>query len=219
MSLYFFCLMIRRPPRSTRTDTLFHYTTLFRSDATVAVVVHDADAPVPPTAPIGVEIAGAVQVAQTQAGGGIAVAARGAVVDSCGRHDHVAEVAVARARRVAEPVAAPVDATDQVEVAVAVPVAEGGALVVQVDRRRERGGEGGVEADGGAGIGEVRHEPARGCAAHVVEGGHDVEEAVAVGVCEGHAARRSYVVAVGAERSEEHTSELQSLMRISYAVF
>src|SRR3546814_621231 len=26
-----FCLMIRRPPRSTRTDTLFSYTTLFRS--------------------------------------------------------------------------------------------------------------------------------------------------------------------------------------------
>src|SRR3546814_12111514 len=38
MSLYifsnifcFFFLMIRRPPRSTRTDTLFPYTTLFRS--------------------------------------------------------------------------------------------------------------------------------------------------------------------------------------------
>src|SRR3546814_14178683 len=27
----FFCLMILRPPRSTRTDTLFPYTTLFRS--------------------------------------------------------------------------------------------------------------------------------------------------------------------------------------------
>src|SRR3546814_3739280 len=27
----FFVLMIRRPPRSTRTDTLFPYTTLFRS--------------------------------------------------------------------------------------------------------------------------------------------------------------------------------------------
>src|SRR3546814_3623244 len=27
----FFCLIIRRPPRSTRTDTLFPYTTLFRS--------------------------------------------------------------------------------------------------------------------------------------------------------------------------------------------
>src|SRR3546814_4547165 len=31
--LSFFFLMIRRPPRSTRTDTLFPYTTLFRSAA------------------------------------------------------------------------------------------------------------------------------------------------------------------------------------------
>src|SRR3546814_11064372 len=31
MCLFF--LMIRRPPRSTRTDTLFPYTTLFRSEA------------------------------------------------------------------------------------------------------------------------------------------------------------------------------------------
>src|SRR3546814_10270491 len=30
-SLVFFFLRIRRPPRSTRTDTLFPYTTLFRS--------------------------------------------------------------------------------------------------------------------------------------------------------------------------------------------
>src|SRR3546814_15295446 len=29
--MMFFILMIRRPPRSTRTDTLFPYTTLFRS--------------------------------------------------------------------------------------------------------------------------------------------------------------------------------------------
>src|SRR3546814_19863332 len=29
---FLFFLMIRRPPRSTRTDTLFPYTTLFRSD-------------------------------------------------------------------------------------------------------------------------------------------------------------------------------------------
>src|SRR3546814_1342150 len=29
--LFFFFLMVRRPPRSTRTDTLFPYTTLFRS--------------------------------------------------------------------------------------------------------------------------------------------------------------------------------------------
>src|SRR3546814_6088596 len=30
--MFFFFLMIRRPPRSTRTDTLFPYTTLFRSE-------------------------------------------------------------------------------------------------------------------------------------------------------------------------------------------
>src|SRR3546814_1125064 len=30
-AMFFFFLMIRRPPRSTRTDTLFPYTTLFRS--------------------------------------------------------------------------------------------------------------------------------------------------------------------------------------------
>src|SRR3546814_12676820 len=31
LRLHLFLLMIRRPPRSTRTDTLFPYTTLFRS--------------------------------------------------------------------------------------------------------------------------------------------------------------------------------------------
>src|SRR3546814_7928716 len=38
--------MIRRPPRSTRTDTLFPYTTLFRSrldHGVVAVTVNDGD--------------------------------------------------------------------------------------------------------------------------------------------------------------------------------
>src|SRR3546814_3052604 len=36
--------MIRRPPRSTRTDTLFPYTTLFRSVGTVAAGVAKARA-------------------------------------------------------------------------------------------------------------------------------------------------------------------------------
>src|SRR3546814_6191264 len=36
----FFCLMIRRPPRSTRTDTLSPYTTLFRSLG-AGVILHD----------------------------------------------------------------------------------------------------------------------------------------------------------------------------------
>src|SRR3546814_16561684 len=42
--LVFFFLMIRRPPRSTRTDTLFPYTTLFRSPSRVS----DRFAAVPP---------------------------------------------------------------------------------------------------------------------------------------------------------------------------
>src|SRR3546814_4146829 len=33
--------MIRRPPRSTRTDTLFPYTTLFRSDSLPGLCGHD----------------------------------------------------------------------------------------------------------------------------------------------------------------------------------
>src|SRR3546814_12580468 len=42
---FFFCLMIRRPPRSTRTDTLFPYTTLFRSvDIAPANYVSQQDA-------------------------------------------------------------------------------------------------------------------------------------------------------------------------------
>src|SRR3546814_3621393 len=36
VSFLIFFLMIRRPPRSTRTDTLFPYTTLFRSQGLVA---------------------------------------------------------------------------------------------------------------------------------------------------------------------------------------
>src|SRR3546814_8969580 len=39
-SCLFFFLMIRRPPRSTRTDTLFPYTTLFRSHGAVAHAGH-----------------------------------------------------------------------------------------------------------------------------------------------------------------------------------
>src|SRR3546814_15939583 len=55
----FFFLMIRRPPRSTRTDTLFPYTTLFRSGGLPAVALpavnpfHDAVAQV---VAVGVEV-------------------------------------------------------------------------------------------------------------------------------------------------------------------
>src|SRR3546814_18640567 len=38
LRLVFFFLMFRRPPRSTRTDTLFPYTTLFRSVAALQMM-------------------------------------------------------------------------------------------------------------------------------------------------------------------------------------
>src|SRR3546814_20885363 len=38
--IFFFFLMIRRPPRSTRTDTLFPYTTLFRSQSAISKAVN-----------------------------------------------------------------------------------------------------------------------------------------------------------------------------------
>src|SRR3546814_8586265 len=46
LHINFFFLMIRRPPRSTRTDTLFPYTTLFRSASCNSV---DLPAPEGPT--------------------------------------------------------------------------------------------------------------------------------------------------------------------------
>src|SRR3546814_11913068 len=47
MSRYFFFLMIRRPPRSTRTDTLFPYTTLFRSLGIPVTLVSSRDRVLP----------------------------------------------------------------------------------------------------------------------------------------------------------------------------
>src|SRR3546814_7663549 len=44
MCIFLFFLMRRRPPRSTRTDTLFPYTTLFRSPAQAARARHAVDA-------------------------------------------------------------------------------------------------------------------------------------------------------------------------------
>src|SRR3546814_13100834 len=43
--VFVLCLMIRRPPRSTRTDTRFPYTTLFRSYASLAQVLQGLGTP------------------------------------------------------------------------------------------------------------------------------------------------------------------------------
>src|SRR3546814_13838707 len=55
----YFLLMIRIPPRSTRTDTLFPYTTLFRSEASIAPIA-PGGAGAPNCAASSPEIAGAV---------------------------------------------------------------------------------------------------------------------------------------------------------------
>src|SRR3546814_20084825 len=49
--VYFFFLMIRRPPGSTRTDTLFPYTTLFRSWYAASRAVRSVEGPHVPDAP------------------------------------------------------------------------------------------------------------------------------------------------------------------------
>src|SRR3546814_8140278 len=123
--------MLRRPPRSTRTDTLFPYTTLFRSQEDVEI--DHARAPAPP-APPPERVFDGLEAAKQ--GGRIVVA-----LDDC---DHIGEAA---------------------------------------DRRAERG---------------RRHD--RRHRRHAAD-------------------RRQRRRDLRARRSEEHTSELQSLMRISYAVF
>src|SRR3546814_7234254 len=56
MCFFFFFLMIQRPPRSTRTDTLFPYTTLFRSLAPAPVGFAVAASPRTGSASIGTYI-------------------------------------------------------------------------------------------------------------------------------------------------------------------
>src|SRR3546814_7228029 len=127
--------MIRRPPRSTRTDTLFPYTTLFRS------VRHELDQ-------AGRAAAGVVGLRRREAASGLEAHHRHQVLGLG-----------------AEP---------------------GGHGLDFVDEFR---GDVGVALDAGNPV--------------VVE--------LAVG--------RRHVGRRGSRRSEEHTSELQSIMRISYAVF
>src|SRR3546814_6607211 len=49
--------MIRRPPRSTRTDTLFPYTTLFRSESAAGIVFLHEVRPGPASRSYGIQVA------------------------------------------------------------------------------------------------------------------------------------------------------------------
>src|SRR3546814_5019758 len=146
--------MIRRPPRSTRTDTLFPYTTLFRSQLPVAAE----------HLPL---IFAAPDRLADVAGLGEAVAGRRRPVRGAQHH-------LLRHRLVAEAAQA-----DQLELSGTRP-----ELIVAAQ----------LIVPGRLGL------------AH---------RAQAIG----QAGRHPDAIFVIAVRSEEHTSELQSLMRTSYAVF
>src|SRR3546814_2407053 len=144
-SMIFVLLIIRRPPRSTRTDTLFPYTTLFRS--LNSSPPHQGHA----------HCRAIARRDREQAEEG---------VDGCGR------CVQSSRRRLAFPAA-------------------GGARTAcrAAGRDQHRRGIRGATRSSGGGSDPPSYSPAR-----APEAGSP-------------------------ERSEEHTSELQSLMRISYAVF
>src|SRR3546814_11490336 len=73
ITVLFFVLMIRRPPRSTRTDTLFPYTTLFRSERAVVEQQRDEVEHVARVHLAGVQRAAAGQVQRTGDGDAVAV--------------------------------------------------------------------------------------------------------------------------------------------------
>src|SRR3546814_8095537 len=156
-SFGFFFLMIRRPPRSTRTDTRFPYTTLFRS--------------------LDVEVADLAEVEQ------LLVVVRPL--------RHVAEVEVVG------------QVVDEGE-------AEADRVLIRAGDRRVVGV---VDAAGAAvAIDQVQHAVADAL-------DHRRTNRLAGGLV-GHCF--ATVAEHGGQyfgRSEEQTSELQSLMRISYAVF
>src|SRR3546814_10890952 len=147
--------MIRRPPRSTRTDTLFPYTTLFRSEL----------------------------LRHTESSGGEAVG------------DQTDEVVVPPARHVGGEGTGH-DAVDPDGGSISLGEGLGESVQARLGRRVGRlAGAGPLRADAR----NVDDRPApRPC--HLVpDDGHQPEGPLA--------------------RSEEHTYELQSLMRISYASF
>src|SRR3546814_292500 len=164
--------MIRRPPISTRTDTLFPYTTLFRSvdrPARHARFGHQVDplgarAALGPGGDAGVELVAVLRPALAR----LVVGLVEQVVEAGGA---------------AEPL--PQD------------LARGGDVDVAVGGREDAGRDAGGMVVAGLLRHLAVHRPARRL---------EVEH-------------RDLRLEQRGVRSEEHTSELQSLMRISYAVF
>src|SRR3546814_8160717 len=86
-----FFLMIRRPPRSTRTDTLFPYTTLFRSAGAVSGV--DSASAEGSAGIASVRTLSETLASGTEAGVTDATTSAGTGVDSVGRsEEHTSEL-------------------------------------------------------------------------------------------------------------------------------
>src|SRR3546814_3821611 len=150
--------MIRRPPRSTSTDTRLPYTTLFRS--------------------------GAAKRTRCQTPWSAVGSGRN---DGCLRGSEV----------VIEVIAEPVELPDYL-------------------CRDVRLGIGPKREDWPQGRCSARLSRPRGKAFEDIDGFSDRRDGNPLGLL---AAAALALVSSGLDRSEEHTSELQSLMRISYAVF
>src|SRR3546814_8755535 len=170
--------MIRRPPRSTRTDTRFPYTTLFRS-----LLVHDG-------------VGGgfhASELTRAPARPSSSVP-RDARPVEWGVHEH--DPAPVRTR---PPHRARTEGRARTEQAGQAPAPPGRSRDRRLRHDRERRQDHGLPVRW-----QGQLHPARNPAAAA-------EKGAGVGLADRREPRP--------ERSEEHTSGLQSLMRISYAVF
>src|SRR3546814_7973322 len=181
--------MIRRPPRSTRTDTLFPYTTLFRSPGVLRG-----------------------QILRRQA--------RHADRIGLGRRQRLARHAALRHRLLHRlddrPAGAPVEHEEF-------------AALARLDQRRDHlsVAVGQVDEAGADRQVEIPHVVMDGLVMPALLPRRDIERdhRTRIGLVERPPARAVIIGRGIAERhidhprSEEHTSELQSLMRISYAVF
>src|SRR3546814_1326706 len=220
--IIFFFLMIRRPPRSTRTDTLFPYPTLFRSLGHASDAVGDAEGTIGfdddgkvPTS-FGEERAGDVGVVVVEDADDGAITDFGVllvegdelgVLDDAGGAPGGEEVDDdPAAAKVVEVVGAAVERgalhggrEPPEQGALCLPL--GGRVAGREDRYQ----------DGHEGGNDTRGDQRRAARPRPVEG-----NVVAVGI-----GATAFVIPerLHQRRSEEHTSELQSLMRISYAVF
>src|SRR3546814_6159901 len=195
--------MLRRPPRSTRTDTLFPYTTLFRSPRLQYQVERRFGRP-----PESGQSAGRDYLAQPRLAGLGAEGETHLLAQGGRRADH---------RR-----GGVVNAADGVQVVLDLVVCKGlhdhpGAVLGQRLPHVLRGADGVAHVvqavEEGNEVVVRAGEFLRGC---------DLErDAIRDARLFRRALRpfdRSGVIVEAEERSEEHTSELQSLMRNSYAV-